>query len=765
MKTYKYSLDRFYKIIERTDFKGRCISEKETDEFVRHLMYDELPLQERWLVEEHRLYDWLFQHYYTEEEKHILKLFSQMVSERKTVIYGTGLIARFLLNCGFYKQIAGVMARIKPGKSFCGKKIMSERQILENGITQIVLAAKVSNYQVIKERIADFCEKNGILLQGLNGRNLLQWYDVKGLRYDRTDRRYFSMGYESLQAEIDNHDIISFDVFDTLVMRKVLYPEDVFNIVGYKTGRKDISPEIFVEKRKYADRHNKHEKNIFGIYRTMQGILGLTDKERDRFMELEIETEKRLIICRKEVVRAYQYALLQGKKVFLISNMHLPESIMREILSGVGIEGYEKLLVSCDYCCDKMSGLFHIYREMVPKGRCLHIGDDEVMDYAASKEGIDVFLIRSAIKLLKTSNLKTLTGYAYSMKEKNALGLFLSEVFNDPFALQAGCGMICVRTYKEWGHHFLGIYVVAYFDWLIRKLKESQIEKMLFSTRDGYLFYNLYEWYRENIDKNIPKAVYFKTSRKLCYLASMSNEESIDFYLKYDNVYAPDELLEKRFLFEKNDILPYSGEDRREYIMKHKEKIFWKSEIIRDAYLSYMNDIGLQENKKYGFFDSYCRGSVQYLMEQFVPFELQGLYQGKIHNTFELKKIQSFYEDEGNYLKLNDINEKRTLMEYCFSSPETNIIGMNGNGEFMYAKEYRTEKDIKHMLDIQEGIRDFFVEYYKAFPLGAEEFKGDLSNAIINAMDFVDLAGECHDMDTIRSIDDMVNKGYAVWEN
>ena len=30
---------------------------------------------------------------------------------------------------------------------------------------------------------------------------------------------------------ISEHEIISFDVFDTLIMRKTLYPEDVFEIV------------------------------------------------------------------------------------------------------------------------------------------------------------------------------------------------------------------------------------------------------------------------------------------------------------------------------------------------------------------------------------------------------------------------------------------------------------------------------------------------------------------------------------------------------
>ena len=103
-------------------------------------------------------------------------------------------------------------------------------------------------------------------------------------------------------------------------------------------------------------------------------------------------------------------------------------------------------------------------------------------------------------------------------------------------------------------------------------------------------------------------------------------------------------------------------------------------------------------------------------------------------------------------------------MEYCFSSPETNIIGMDDDGEFMYAKEYRTDRDIRHMLDIQEGIKEFFVAYYSSFPLGEESFGGSLPNAVINTMDFVDLTGECSDMHTIKSVDDMVNKGYAVWE-
>ncbi|GFI48235.1 hypothetical protein IMSAGC019_03562 [Lachnospiraceae bacterium] len=750
-------------IIGQTDFWEKCALPRMSDEFIRHLIHDELDTQELYLVERHRLYDWLFPEYYTKEEKEILDLFSQMVSERKTAIYGTGIAARILLNCGFYNQIAGVMDKKRPGTLFYKKVIMNEEQAVEAGITQIVVAAKVGNYRIVAGKIVDFCEKNGILLRGLNGRNLLQWCGAGVLKYNWMDRQYIALNSDILKTQIDNHEAISFDVFDTLIMRKVMQPTDLFYLVGQKAKISGISPAIYAEKRRYADKYNKYEKNIFGIYHTLQEILMLTDEERDRLVALEVETEMQMAVCRNEMVDIFRYALSCGKRVFLISDMHLTESMISKILSGLGIEGYEKLLVSCDYHCGKTSGLFHIYKGLIQKGRCLHIGDNEISDGAASKEGIDVFLVRSAMTMLKASNLNTLKGYACSMKEQNALGLLLAEIFNNPFGFHAGHGIMQVGTYKEWGYRFLGVYVVAYIDWLARQLKESQVDKMLFSTRDGYLFYDLYQWYRKNVNGAIPEAIYFKTSRKLCYLASMSDEESIEFFLNYDDVYAPEELLEKRFLLEKDDILPYSDEGRWEYVKKHKEKIFQKAAVIREKYFSYMDSIGLQEDREYGFFDSYCRGTVQYLMERFVPFGLHGFYLGKIHNARGLKSVRSFYVDKGDYMKLDDINVKRTLMEYCFSSPETNIIGMDEDGNFIYAEEYRTDRDIKHMLDIQEGIREFFVGYYSSFPVGEESFSGSLPNAVINTMDFVELTGECSDMDTIRSIDDMVNKGYAVW--
>lgn len=758
--------NKFADMISQSHWKERCETVQNLDAFIMHLIHDEQEEQERRFAEEHHLAEWLFPHYYTDEEGEILKQFAQMASERRTAVYGTGAVARLLLNCGFYGQVAGVMAAGRAEKNFCGKSLMDESQVLEARVSQIIVAAKTINYPVITGRISGFCEKNGILLRGLNGRNLVKWFDSNTIKNSKKDRRYLELHSEILKKEICRHDVISFDVFDTLVMRKVLKPSDIFYLVGQQAEGLGLTPESFAERRQYAEHHNIYEKNIFGIYHMLQDLLVLTDRQRDHLMELEIGIEEQLLVPRQEIMEIFQVAISHKKPVYLISDMYLPESVLEKLLFKLGIKGYEKLLVSCDYHCGKTSGLAQIYKQTVIGKSCLHIGDNEIADGDAfAKEGIDTFIIHSALRLSQLTSFQSLQEYAYTKDEQNALGLLYAKFLNSPFALNQGRGLVQTGTYREWGYLFLGVYITAYFDWLCREIRKNKIEKMLFSTRDGYIFYRIYCWYRENVDGSLPEAVYFKTSRKICYIASLAEEENIDFFLGYDDVYCPEELLNKRFLLEKEEISPCpDGMGRREYVMMHKEIIYRKAETVRKQYLAYMEGLGLHEGAEYGFFDSYCRGTVQFLLEQFVPFKLCGLYLGKIYQTRKLNKVLSFYKDRGNYLRMDDVNEKRTLLEYCLSSPETNIIGMDAEGNFRYAKEYRAPRDIEHMMEIQRGAEDFFVEYYSAFHTGGDGFGTDLPNAVIHLTDQVELTGECSDMGKIRSIDDMTDRGYAVLE-
>ena len=52
-----------------------------------------------------------------------------------------------------------------------------------------------------------------------------------------------------LNEQIEAHDVISFDIYDTLIMRKVFHPYDIFRIVGDEYAS-HISFDFFAERRR-----------------------------------------------------------------------------------------------------------------------------------------------------------------------------------------------------------------------------------------------------------------------------------------------------------------------------------------------------------------------------------------------------------------------------------------------------------------------------------------------------------------------------------
>ena len=63
--------NKFADMISQSHWKERCETVQNLDAFIMHLIHDEQEEQERRFVEEHHLAEWLFPHYYTDEEGQI----------------------------------------------------------------------------------------------------------------------------------------------------------------------------------------------------------------------------------------------------------------------------------------------------------------------------------------------------------------------------------------------------------------------------------------------------------------------------------------------------------------------------------------------------------------------------------------------------------------------------------------------------------------------------------------------------------------------
>lgn len=678
-------------------------------------------------------------------DEYILYSFEQHFADwknRNLVIYGTGPKTKLILEQFPDYHIVGVMDGLRPDCEFYGKPVLTYADVLRLKVDLIIVVAQMGSLKKIYGRISQFCYANQIDLTNINGQNLFDLFGIGHLTQESA--RYFKVSEKDLLKQIEEHDTISFDVFDTLIQRKTLLPQDVFDIVGHRAGCKGIQIPDFKKVRLRAEAENpSNGTDIYGIYDYLQDLTGISAEEKQYLCQLEITVERQVIIPRKKMMEIFEYALRSGKKVSLISDMYLPKGVMEEILAGLGICGYEDIFVSCDYGLTKESGLYELYRQKTSGKTYLHIGDNPHADgCCAHKAGLDFFLIQNAYQMMQMSSYQRLTKHLRTVNERSLAGLCISRVFNNPFSLYDTYGKPKINNIADAGYVFFGAIITNFIIWLVRELEQNQYEDILFSARDGYLIQELYHTALQELKlTELPEGIYFQTSRKLCTVISMENDEDIDWLARYYAEYTPELMLQKRFDLAEADILPFDEDnypDLTAYALAHKNKITEKSKQIRNNYLAYMIDIGLEEGKKYALFDFCATGTSQYFLAKAIPYRLEGLYLCRYYDHGNMVcdiKAKSLLSNHSRYNYNSYFFGHYIIFETFITSPAPSLNSMDEHGEPVYAEEVRSEKQLRYVREMQNTIREYFDDYLKLLYVPGETIDQEVSDRILNLMD------------------------------
>lgn len=237
--------------------------------------------------------------------------------------------------------------------------------------------------------------------------------------------------WEALVREIENHDIISFDIFDTLVMRTVYYNKDVFRILAQKLdaqwGIDFFSARTHSEFALSRETYPYIEEIYADVVRQCPCLKG----QEAALIADEIALERAVIIPRKDVVAAFDLAKQMGKMVNIVSDMYFHEDTMRTILDDVGVTGYDKLLISSEYQSSKPQHLFDKYLAELPEGRCLHIGDSWACDILPSgKLGIDSFRLKMSTEIYEYEEN---TVPPADLQDRTRVAKYVAEAYNSPF--------------------------------------------------------------------------------------------------------------------------------------------------------------------------------------------------------------------------------------------------------------------------------------------------------------------------------------------
>ena len=406
---------------------------------------------------------------------------------------------------------------------------------------------------------------------------------------------------DALLHEMDGHEIISFDVFDTLLIRKVLVAEDVFDLMTVRAAREGMKLHNFREMRIRAQLDSGLvNPDIYEIYDSYQNLSGVVDAVKERLIQLEIEVECDVLLPRQSMLKAVQYALQQGKSVYLVSDMYLPQDILGRILKRFQIDSYSELMISCDYKRLKLEGLFENLVEKENGKSILHIGDHLLYDgVCAKKAGIDTFLICTPWELAQRSSwtdfLKEKPDY---VNDRSMIGMVISRIFNSPFALSQST-VPALGESSELGYMLFAPIVTSFMVWFLNHIKNKGYEAVLFAARDGFLIQKLYDraieilkWY------DMPESVYFQTSRKAAVTSDMTSEAMINTLIGIRGDLPPEEVLHKLFGLDRSCIQPFPqgmdwDSEIYRYVWNDQKKKNKKSEKMLRSYFSYMGKLGL----------------------------------------------------------------------------------------------------------------------------------------------------------------------------
>ncbi len=513
-------------------------------------------------------------------------------------------------------------------------------------------------------------------------------------------------GGKELRDGIDSHDIISFDIFDTLLMRKTLVPEDVFLILEDRAARAGYAVENLARIR-VEEQLKLFNPDLREIYEAVQSVTGITDEVRDHLMNLEITIEKSVLIPRATVAEAFHYAVKAGKKVYIVSDMYIPARILSEILEDAGMTGFEEVIVSCDYKKLKMQGLFSVLKEKTSEAHeVLHIGDNPINDIKfAAEEGFDTFWVSSAVELYKKSlYAKKVPVDQKNVNTRSLLGLLIARLYNDPFVAENPQRAYKIETIEDFAASFVAPIITSFVTWMYQQISADTYDGILFAARDGFLIKDLYELICQEYGGTEVPGYYFLTSRAAASSASVTDEDSLSRVLGTYRYAGLDDstILEKRFGIADGRIEP--------------SLLIRRSGELRRNYQRYIDSLGIKPGGRYAFFDFVSAGTCQYHLSRLENCHLDGFYFCRAHAEDVERQnlsIKSYFVNDQLDTAESSLFRYYKLLEVIMSSDSPSLAFFDESGKPSYDCEVRDEMTLEFVKRTHHAIQEYFWQYVR----------------------------------------------------
>ena len=512
---------------------------------------------------------------------------------------------------------------------------------------------------------------------------------------NRGKARSWNRSLTDLTHEIDAHEVVSFDIFDTLIMRKTLKPGDVFDLVERELGEEGEDVP-FSEWRIAAERkllQNGRQPNFDDIYECLKSEHVLSSTKVNHWKEKEWLWEEKLLAPRQVMIDVLAYAKESGKTICLTSDMYFSKPYIEQILKKHGISGYDAIFVSCDYQKTKDDGhLFECVLDFAKGRSVLHIGDNEHSDCKMPKRfGIDTFRIWRASDLLEASSSAHALKAVVSLEDRLLIGTLVFHAFNDPFVLSRTNGRVQISDCEEFARWYLLPITMRFLQFISETVSGARDAVVLFLSRDGYFFHKAYASLAKKM--NLPDSVYFYASRQAANGVMVQDEDDINLFLdiilqrKNQNLKTQ---LEYFFSVQFDDSFDVSVADACVHgsdaivrkVKGEKVRIFAAQKMNRECYLSYIDGLHLQRYKKAFCVDIVTKGTTVRCLTKLLHIPVDLIAFGG------LEALSKFLPDRDRWHLLYGIMKKHVkilpwfpVLEVPYASQESQLKKFSGGGE------------------------------------------------------------------------------------
>lgn len=350
------------------------------------------------------------------------------------------------------------------------------------------------------------------------------------------------LSVEQFVEKIKDYDVISFDVFDTLIFRPVSIAADLFYLIGTSCCTLNFKNiRVWAEWDARIKRNEKYgdmEVDLGEIWKNLEEDTGL---DAIWGQKKEIEIEKQLCYANPFMLEVWKRLIDMKKNIIIVSDMYLSKETIEEILHKAGYRGEKKIYVSSEYRLNKASGrLFHqviedLYNVDTDKVRVfsgrnllekkkniklnkysmVHIGDNPHSDQSMPLGyGIDVLPYQNVninVAVYRPMDMSYIIGSAYRAIVSN-------HIYN---------GLKKYSMEYEYGYIYGGLFVVGYCRFIHEYYKKQQLDKVLFLSRDGDILKKVYnKMYPED------NTEYVYWSRKAATIL-MANEDKHDYFRRF----------------------------------------------------------------------------------------------------------------------------------------------------------------------------------------------------------------------------------------